>query len=403
MSARRFDELVRVGTYAGTMVAGAAPAAAVPAAAAAQAALAGARAGKRRRLWQLTAQAHELLLAMSFTPEELRREAVRSLGQVHRGQCVLKGHDVDVLYGVVHDMLTRNPLSEAMHKRLDERHALAVRQLTALRDAEALRAAWANALRADTLSSALWALLTHSLGETVETAVLYDARHWVFAHARRSVRLKQAQAQTETRAQEARQRADQLQSRLSAHQQQSNEALGQARAEIARLQGELKRRQDLTVESASPAAVHRTEPRAEAPKVKPRSEPPADVALPAVAAAPAAEGVDSPAPGLPPIGVDGRRVLCVGGIQHAVARYRGRIEKLGGRFEHHDGGVEDSVHALDARLNRADVVLCQTACINHEAYHRVKRHCERTGTPCVYLDRPSLARLDRALAQAPVA
>jgi hypothetical protein len=85
-------------------------------------------------------------------------------------------------------------------------------------------------------------------------------------------------------------------------------------------------------------------------------------------------------------------------MQHAVARYRGRIEKLGGRFEHHDGGIEDGVQALNARLNRADLVLCQAACINHEAYHRVKRHCERTGTPCVYLDRPSLSRLDRALA-----
>ncbi|MCY7316106.1 MAG: DUF2325 domain-containing protein [Rubrivivax sp.] len=99
-----------------------------------------------------------------------------------------------------------------------------------------------------------------------------------------------------------------------------------------------------------------------------------------------------------PVKVHGRRVLCVGGIQHAVARYRGRIESLGGLFEHHDGGLEDSVQSLDGRLNRADLVICQAACINHQAYHRIKRHCERTGTPCIYLDRPSLSRLDRALA-----
>ena len=93
----------------------------------------------------------------------------------------------------------------------------------------------------------------------------------------------------------------------------------------------------------------------------------------------------------------GRRVLCVGGIQHAVSRYRSRIEGLGGHFEHHDGGLEDSVQALDSRLNRAELVFCQAACINHEAYHRVKRHCARTGTPCVFLERPSLSRFDRAL------
>ena len=95
--------------------------------------------------------------------------------------------------------------------------------------------------------------------------------------------------------------------------------------------------------------------------------------------------------------MQGRRVLCVGGLQHALARYRTRIESLGAHFEHHDGGLHDNAHALDGRLQRAQVVICQAACINHQAYHRIKRHCERTGTPCLYLDRPSLSRLDRAL------
>lgn len=77
------------------------------------------RRNQRRRLWQLPTQAHELLLAMSFTPEWLRREAARTLGQIHKGRCVLRGRDVDVLYSVVHDLVTRNPLSEAMHKHMD--------------------------------------------------------------------------------------------------------------------------------------------------------------------------------------------------------------------------------------------------------------------------------------------
>lgn len=114
----------------------------LPDAAGLDATAAAAPAPRRRRLWQLPTQAHELLLAMSFTPELLRREASRTLGQVHHGVCVLKGRDVDVLYSVVHDMVTRNPLSEAFHKRLDERHALAVRRLAKLRDADALQAAW---------------------------------------------------------------------------------------------------------------------------------------------------------------------------------------------------------------------------------------------------------------------
>lgn len=372
------------------------------------------RRNQRRRLWHLPTQAHELLLALSFTPEWLRREAARTLGQVHKGHCVLRGRDVDVLYSVVHDLVTRNALSEAMHKHLDARHALALRTIASVKDEQALRAAWAQAQMdvglAAGVPATLWAVLTHPLGELVQSTVLYDARAWVFDHARRSVGLAVAQRQTDILAQQARQRADDLQGRLATQQQQAAEALRQAQAEIVRLQGELARAKALAPSNRAPEmAVHRAKPCAASIRLTVPHRIPdpgsATTAAPERAATPtptpALALVQGDAPGEQPtagLEVAGRRVLCVGGIQHAVSRYRGRIERLGGRFEHHDGGIEDGIQALDARLGRADVVICQAACINHEAYHRVKRHCERTGTPCVYLDRPSLSRLDRALA-----
>jgi len=192
--------------------------------------------------------------------------------------------------------------------------------------------------------------------------------------------------------------------RLMAQQQHVAAALEQAKAEIARLRGELARR--VTTEVSAPAY------RAEPDSVRPAATPAAAMAparapviaqaRPAVSAAASAAvvvgpSVQSGAAVAPPITVHGRRVLCVGGIQHAVARYRSRVERLGGLFDHHDGGLEDNLQALDGRLRRAELVICQAACINHEAYHRIKRHCERTGTPCLYLERPSLSRFDRAL------
>lgn len=359
-----------------------------------------AKPGRRRRLWQLSPQAHELLLGMSFPPEVLRREAARQLGQMHRRRCTLDGSDADVLYAVVHDMARRNPLSEAIHKRLDEQHALAVRRLGALREIEALQAAWAGALDDDTVPAALWALLTHPFGESLETAALYDARSWVFAHGRRSVALRRSQQEAQARLLEDRRRADELQVRLDAQRRQSDLQHEQALAEIAQLRGELARLrsagQQLTTPRASPVPLprHAQAGLAVPPVTCPQAGAPLAQSI-GMRRAPAMEGRSASAPS---VEVLGRRVLCVGGIQHAVARYRDRVEQLGGRFEHHDGGLEDNVHALDARLGRADVVICQTGCINHEAYHRVKRHCDRTGTPCVYLDRPSLSRFDRALA-----
>ncbi|MFY9511724.1 MAG: DUF2325 domain-containing protein, partial [Rubrivivax sp.] len=92
-----------------------------------------------------------------------------------------------------------------------------------------------------------------------------------------------------------------------------------------------------------------------------------------------------------------RAVLCVGGRPASVPVYRQLIEGTGGRFLHHDGGSEDNPARLDATLAAADLVICQTGCISHDAYWRVKDHCKRTGKRCVFVDSPSGAGLKRAL------
>jgi hypothetical protein len=111
-------------------------------------------------------------------------------------------------------------------------------------------------------------------------------------------------------------------------------------------------------------------------------------------AQPAAQGRDVP-PEMPRL--DDRAVLCVGGRQAIVPVYRKLIERVGGRFLHHDGGDEDGPTQLDATLASADLVICQTGCISHDAYWRVKDHCKRTGKRCVFVDKPSRAGLQRAL------
>ncbi len=91
-----------------------------------------------------------------------------------------------------------------------------------------------------------------------------------------------------------------------------------------------------------------------------------------------------------------RAVLCVGGKPALVPAYRRMIEQAGARFIHHDGGDEESVARLDRTLAAADLVICQAACISHDAYWRLKDHCKRTGKPCVFVDSPSRAGLARA-------
>lgn len=81
---------------------------------------------------------------------------------------------------------------------------------------------------------------------------------------------------------------------------------------------------------------------------------------------------------------------------------RQAIEQAGGRFLHHaggDDGVED-VAALEASLTAADLVICQTGCVSHDAYWRVHDHCKRTGKQCVLVDQPQAMHFVRkAVAQ----
>ena len=101
-----------------------------------------------------------------------------------------------------------------------------------------------------------------------------------------------------------------------------------------------------------------------------------------------------------PLRLSERAVLCVGGRSGNVATYRELIEREGAQFSHHDGGLEDNANRLDASLAAADLVICQTGCISHSAYWRVKDYCKRTGTRCVFIDNPSISSLARGLEQA---
>ena len=56
-------------------------------------------------------------------------------------------------------------------------------------------------------------------------------------------------------------------------------------------------------------------------------------------------------------------------------------------------------HALDESLAAADMVICQTGCVSHDAYWRVKEHCKRHGKRCVFIENPGSASLKRALAE----
>jgi hypothetical protein len=59
------------------------------------------------------------------------------------------------------------------------------------------------------------------------------------------------------------------------------------------------------------------------------------------------------------------------------------------------GTTTDDLIALEESLVAADLVICQTGCLSHNAYWRVQDHCRRTGKPCVLVSEPEAVRIVR--------
>ncbi len=369
----------------------------------------------RRRLWELDTATHCPVLGVCL-PLELLRKLVAKALPVHADDDDYRVHCVAVA-----QCRARSSLTEAIHKELDRRFVLALRQTAPARSSDALAAIWCECCDDGRMPGVLWAVLTHAhCDTTLQNRLLADVhmlQHQLGA-AQRVDRGRFEALQTENRALRAeletlRQRAQQqsgaLQAQLDRAQAGSMrlraEAIGRdtamaaLRAQLQALQTlapGLQRRAELARRvQAQAERIGELEQALRRAQRQPCEPPPPHQPLPAPpAAAPeAGEAIAHE------VQLGERAVLCVGGRPASVPLYRRIVETSGGRFLHHDGGEEQNVQRLDATLSAADLVICQAGCVSHDAYWRVKEHCKRHGKPCVFLDSPGGASLRRALSR----
>ncbi|MCH7343670.1 DUF2325 domain-containing protein [Pelomonas sp. CA6] len=382
------------------------------------------RGSRRRRLWELPAQALCPVIGVCLPMPVLRRRLGKALG----GEAL--ANDYELHCGAINECGRRGSIAELLQRELDQRYAMALRQSGQHKTAEALTRWWNAALQGNDVAGALWGTLTHARCDAaLQERVLRDIhmlQHQVGAANRAD--LQRLDALQDENAVLGRELA-QAQARSTQLLAQRARELERAQAETLRLRGELMGRDTLIaglrdelqqLETSLPGLRHRHEQARElqsqqqrihqlersllaaqqqAERARLAEQRLADEAqaLRAQLAArlPAAEGAGAESAPLPSL--DERAVLCVGGRPAVVPIYRQLIERTGGRFLHHDGGEEDAVAKLDASLAAADLVICQTGCISHDAYWRVKDHCKRHGKKCLYLESPSASGLRRAL------
>lgn len=369
-----------------------------------------------RRLWELPARHHCVLLGAAFDVRELRG-LFRRAGSRDYADAT----DYELHSSAVHFAREKNAFSAPAQKLLDERFRAALLRMRDAASGAELVARWRAQCAEGEAVSAYWAALTHPACDeaTDETLNLemHMAAHHAFAERRAAARrvraLRDQVAALESDLAGARARAAALQrenARLRAETEKIEGALrgeraraGAVAAELERtllgedsekLRGRLAELEDALAHSrAETKAERRARRDLERRQAQIRWESPISQANEDAAVTAPVKEAD----------LAQRRVLCVGGKTSLVPQYRAIVERAGGEFVHHDGGVEDSIGRLPALLGAADAVICLAGDCSHAAYRLAKRYCKAKGKLCALLAGSSVHAMAGCVERLPAA
>lgn len=384
-----------------------------------------ARSRRRKKLWELPTRWHCPLIGTCLPVAEMRKLAARA-GFDERAM-----GDYTLHATVVGACGTRSEIAELVQRHLEKRHAAAVLRFGKVRGEAAVVDLWHKALLSGhEVAGALWAAWSHAdMGDEGGGTLYGDIHmlsHQVGAAARadlhqlEQLKLENARLRDETQA---------LRIGLSTAQRAKEEAVADLRRRLtdAEQHAALLGRRELELAAARKAArdhaavldratalagrVERIEERnaanaRRAEMLAAELNETQDSLAAAEAALELALGVCNGNPGADGCGhtcpaearLAGRCVLCIGGRTGLVEGYRRLVETQGGHFLHHDGGQEESLHRINAAISGADAVVCQSGCISHAAYWRLKEACKKLGKPCVFLKSPGVGSFARGLA-----
>lgn len=327
---------------------------------------------RRKKLWELPTRCHCPLIGTCLPVTEMRKLATRA-GFHERDMS-----DYTLHTAVVGSCDTRTEIAELVQRFFDKRYAAALARFGRARDEQAVLGLWREAvLSGNDIAGALWAAWGHADLSQEASKALYGDIHMLSHQAGAAVRadLRQLEQLKQENAR-LRDEAQALRIGLTGAQREKAKAIADLQRRLNEaLARELNETQDSL--AAAEAALEMALGIGNCDGVS--GSPGCGRACPAEAA------------------LTGRCVLCIGGKTNLVDGYRRMVETQGGRFLHHDGGQEESLHRIDAVVSSADAVVCQSGCISHAAYYRLKEACKKLGKPCVFVQSPGVASFARSL------
>lgn len=361
---------------------------------------------RRRKLWDVPHKFHCPIVGTCFEVDELRALMKKVM------HLPPKTSDFVLHTTAVGTCETRGPLSEILHKQLEKRFQLTIKRFAQAKTVDALEALWNEATASGSeIPAALWATWTHPACDAVLEQSVYGDIHMIQHQIGTGTRtdlktlnhLRQENRNLREQLDKARQENEALRNEKAGETHTLGNRIVELRAEvagrdacIAKLTGQMEQLRDALPDLKDRQTLLRRASDAEA-------------RCAALAASSnglendlrrlrellrhaeetitqlASDDLPESNPSSPVDGLSGKCVLCVGGRSNLVDAYRQLIEDQGGRFLHHDGGLEESLHRIDGALAAADLVICQAGCISHNAYWRVKEQCKRTGKRCLFV------------------
>jgi len=354
-------------------------------------------AGARHRIWDLGPGQHCAIVGTCLSIEDLRR-VVRKAGLT-----IAPGTDDYSLHvHCVSSCAKPGPLSRHLGKLLDKLHAGEIARTRTLDSPASLLAHWRESRAKGRIAPAFWALMTHPAIDGPTTGEIYGDVH-MLSHLNGSARIADL-----ARLDALTLRLRDSEARLERTRADMHESLARRDATIAELEARLAR------PATAPAPCVETRPsnaKSERLIASLQRKLSSERARARAAEAQLARMLDSgddvsvggetharPASGGAPRPVDlaGRTVLYVGGRPNQRAHLRDAVERHRGAFLHHDGGIEQSLGAIDGLVSQADTVVCAIDCVSHGACLKLKAACRRMGRtflPLRSASRTSLARV----------
>lgn len=388
--------------------------------------------GHRRRIWQIDAGMHCSVLGTCLTLNDLHLLARRARYRIDPGTTAYKLHSC-----FVDMMVYPNDLSKQVDKELERRYRKAAETIRGARTEQEIEARWKEVAAQGHVAGAYWGAMSHPLcshdlewklfgeihmlshlvgasrradlarvHELEGTCATLDARlaHLKHDHRTSLKERKLLEDEVITRRRES----DLSERRLATAQRRIEELESQTltrtlEARVAELERQLRdaderRRTTETAlyesrsliedlrEDAARTAEQMRELAAENEAL--------EAELTASVVCPFAGGA---------VSVDddralfGKRVLCVGGRVGLVPHYRAVVERRGGEFVHHDGGLEDSMDAVTRALSTVDAVVCPVDYVSHAACLKVKRACKNLGVRFLPLRSSGLSSFARGI------